>query len=140
MHTTLSFHLCIETSFPDGHFDMSTLDRLEKTAGISVFKKLVPKFLSMASALCFDESTLDSLREENNPVEGVKEMVKAWLSGKNFLPPMSTWQVLLEKLQAIGMGELAQEIEHFFNRISVTSPSASLVSHVLVYQIHTGTC
>ena len=112
---------------------MSTLDRLEKTAGISVFNKLVPKFLSMASALCFDESTLDSLREENNPVEGVKEMVKAWLSGKNFLPPMSTWQVLLEKLQAVGMGELAQEIEHFFNRMSVTSPSASLVSHVRVY-------
>ena len=116
---------------------MSTFDRLEKTASISIYKKLVPKFLSMASALCFDEPTLDSLREENNPVEGVKEMMKAWLLGENFQPPMSTWQVLLEKLQAIDMGELAQEIEHFFNTTPVTSPSTSLVSHVLVYQIHT---
>lgn len=115
---------------------MSTLDRLEKTASISIFKKLVPKFLSMASALCFDEPTLDGLRVENNPVEGVKEMMKAWLLGENFQPPMSTWQVLLEKLQAIDMGELAQEIEHFFNTTPVTSPSTSLVSRACVSDSH----
>ena len=78
---------------------------------------------------------LESLRKENNPVEGVKFMFEAWLSGEISLPP--TWRVLVETFQAIDRGELAQEIKHFFNRISVTSPSASLVSHV-VYWVHTG--
>ena len=109
---------------------MSSLDRLEKVAGIFIFNKLAPRFLNMASALHFDESILDSLRKENDPVEGSKAMVKFWLSGKSFLPP--TWQVLLENLQSFGMGELAQEIEHFFNRTSVTSPSASQVSCIAV--------
>ena len=93
LKTTVSSSICIVTPFPDGHFDMSALDRLEKVAGISIFNK---KLLDMASALCFDESTLHCLRRENNPVEGVKFMFKAWLSGKSFLPP--TWQVLLDKL------------------------------------------
>ena len=106
---------------------MSALDRLEKGASISIFNKLVSKLLEMATALHFDESILDTLSQENNPVERTKDVMKAWLSGESSLP--STWQVLLEILQAIDMKELAQEIEHFFNRTSVTSPSASLVSH-----------
>ena len=108
------------TSFPDGHFDMSALDHLE-VAGISIFNKLAPNFLSLASALHFPVSISDNLKRENNPVEGSRAMMKAWLSGKSPLPP--TWQVLLEKLQLIDMGELAQEIEQFFN----TEPAASLV-------------
>ena len=106
---------------------MSALDRLEKGASISIFTKLVAKLLEMATALHFDESILDTLSQENNPVERTKDMMKAWLSGETSLPP--TWQVLLETLQAIDMKEVSQEIEHFFNRTSVTSPSASLVSH-----------
>ena len=108
------------TSFPDGHFDMSALDRLE-VAGISIFNTLAPKFLSMALGLHFPVSIFDNLRKENNPVEGSRAMMKAWLFGKSPLPP--TWQVLLEKLQLIDMGELVQEMEHFFNR----KPAASLV-------------
>ena len=108
------------TSFPDGHFDMSAFDRLE-VAGISIFNMLAPKFLSMALGLHFPVSIFDNLRKENNPVEGSRAMMKAWLSGKSPLPP--TWQVLLEKLQLIDMGELVQEMEHFFNR----KPAASLV-------------
>ena len=111
------------TSFPDGHFDMSALDRLEKIADISIFNKLVSKFLNMALALHFHKSTLNNLRRENSSVEGVKSMFRAWLSGESPLPP--TWKVLLEKLQAIDMGKLAQEIEKFFRR------TPSLVSHVL---------
>ena len=136
-HSTLpSLFTFIVNLFPDGHFDMSSLDRLEKGAGITIFNKLAPKFLEMALALEFDETTLDSLKIENNPVEGTKDTMEAWLSGESFLPP--TWQVLLEKLQVIEMGEVAQEIEHFFNRISITSPSLFLVSHVLVYWVHSG--
>ena len=100
---------------------MSALDRLEKVASISIFNKLAPKFLEMASTLHFDESTLDGLRIENNPVEGSKDMMKAWLSGKSSLP--STWQVLLEKIQAVER-ELAQEMKRFFKE----TPATSLVS------------
>ena len=114
------------TSFPDDHFNMSALDRLEKVAGISIFNKLAPSFLELASALDFNESTVGSLRQENNPVEGSKAMFKAWFSGKSSLPP--TWKVLLEKLQATHMEELAQEIDRVFCDVSVTS-SLSLVSH-----------
>ena len=103
---------------------MSALDHLE-VAGISIFNKLAPNFLSLASALHFPVFISDSLTRENNPVEGSKAMMKVWLSGKSPLPP--TWQVLLEKLQLIDMGELAQEIEQFFNTEPVISPSASLV-------------
>ena len=112
------------TSFPGGHFDMSALDHLE-VAGISIFNKLAPKFLSLASALHFPVSISDNLTRENNPVEGSRAMMKAWLSGKS--PLLPTWQVLLEQLQFIDMGELAQEIEQFFNTEPVISPSASLV-------------
>ena len=115
---------------------MSALDRLEKVAGISIFDKLAPKFLEMASTLDFDESTLNSLRIENNPVEGSKDMMKAWLSGKSSLP--STWQVLLEKLQAVER-ELAQEIKHFFKRTPVTSLSLPLVSLCMCW-FHIGAC
>ena len=106
---------------------MSALDRLEKVASISIFDKLAPKFLEMALTLHFNESTVDSLRQENNPVEGSKAMFKVWFSGKSSLPP--TWKVLLEKLQVTHMGELAQEINKFFCGVSVTSPSLPLVSH-----------
>ena len=88
---------------------MSALDRLEKVAGIPVFNKLAPKFLKMASALHFHELCLDSLRTENNPVEGSKMMVKAWLSGESYLPP--TWRKLLEMFHSIEIGEIAQKIE-----------------------------
>ena len=103
------YFISTATLFPDGHFNMSALDRLEKVAGISIFNKLAPSFLELALALDFDESTVDSLRQEKNPVEGSKAMFKAWFSGKSSLPP--TWKVLLEKLQATHMEELAQEID-----------------------------
>ena len=121
------------TSFSDGHFNISALHRLEKTTSISMFDKLVPKFLELSSALDFDDSTLNSLKEENNPVEGVKAMLKAWLSGKSSLPP--TWKMLLKMFHAIDMGGVAQEIEDFFNSSSVTSLSVSLVSYTPVYQV-----
>ena len=136
LQVLLTFSISTVTLFPDGHFDMSALDYLKKVTGITIFNKLAPKLLEMASVLDFDEPTLDGLRKENNPVEGVKFMFKAWLSGEISRPP--TWRVLVETLQAIDMKEVSQEIEHFFNRTSVTSPSASLVSHV-VYWVHTGT-
>ena len=126
-YLTVALFIFIVNLFPDGHFDISALDRLENGAGITIFNKLAPKLLEMATALHFDESILDTLSQENNPVERTKDMMKAWLSGESSLP--STWQVLLETLQAIDMKEVPQEIEHFFNRTSVTSPSASLVSH-----------
>ena len=92
---------------------MSALDRLE-VAGTSIFNKLAPMFPSMALVLDFPTFIHDTLIRENNPVEGSRAMMKAWLSGKSSLPP--TWQMLLEKLQFIDMGEVAQEIEQFFNR------------------------
>ena len=104
---------------------MSALGRLE-VAGIPIFNRLAPNVLSMALGLDFPLSIFDNLGKENNPVEGSRAMMKAWVSGKSSLPP--TWQVLLEKLQFIDMRELAQEIEHFFNR----KPPASLVIHVLM--------
>ena len=115
---------------------MSALDRLEKVAGISIFNKLAPKFLEMASTLDFNESALNSFRQENNPVEGSKDMMKAWLSGKSSLP--STWQVLLEKLQAVER-ELTQEIKHFLKVTPVTSLSLSLVSLCMCW-FHIGAC
>ena len=121
------FFIFVVNLFPNGHFDISALDRLEKEASIPIFNKLVSKSLEMATALNFDESIFDTLRRENNPVERTKDMIKAWVSGESYLP--STWQVLLETLQAIDMNEEAQEIEHFFNRTTATLPSASLVSH-----------
>ena len=94
---------------------MSALARLE-VVGIPIFNKLVPKFLRIALALHLPASITDNLRKENNPVEKSKAMMKAWVSGKSSLP--STWQALLELLQAADLGELAQEIEQFFNQKS----------------------
>ena len=122
------------TSFPDGHFDMSALDRLEKVAGISIFDKLGPKFLEMASTLDIDERILSNLRIENNPVERSKDVMKVWVSGESSLP--STWQVLLEKLQAVER-ELAEEMKHFFKGTPVTSLPLPLVSLCMCW-IHIG--
>lgn len=114
------------TSFPDGYLTMSALDRLEAMAGISVYTQLAPKYLTMAATLHLNHSTFNYLKSENNPVERSKSLFKAWLSGKSSVAP--TWKRLLEKLDNIQMGELAQEITHYFNKTLVTSPSASLVS------------
>ena len=84
-----SFLPFTETLYPDGHFDMSALDRLEKVAGITLFEKLALNF--MTSELDFPEPTVESLRKENNPVERSKAMMEAWLSGASFLT--TTWQV-----------------------------------------------
>ena len=116
-------YLSTATSFPDGYLTMSAFDRLEAMAGISIYTQFAPIYLTMAAALHLNRSTLTSLGAENNPVEGSKAMFKAWLSGKSSMPP--TWKMLLEKLDNIQMGELAQEITSFFDK---TSPSASLVS------------
>ena len=124
----INFFFFTVTSFLRGHFNMSALDRLEKVARIPIFNKLAPKYLDMASALCFHETVLDDLRNTNNPVEGSKAVMRTWLLGKSSLP--STWQVLLEKLQAIGMGKLAQGIEQYFTIKPVFSP-LSLVSDVI---------
>ena len=120
---------------------MSALDRLEAMAGISIYTQLAPIYLTMAAALHLNRSTLTSLGAENNPVEGSKAMFKAWLSGKSSMPP--TWKMLLEKLDNIQMGELAQEIIQFFNKTSVTTPSASQVTSVpmhedLAMELYTG--
>ena len=65
---------------------MSALDRLEKVAGITIFEKLALNFITMTSKLDFPEPIVESLRKENNPVEGSKVMMEAWLSGASFLP------------------------------------------------------
>ena len=114
---------------------MSALDRLEKVAGIIIFKKLAPKFLEIASALHFHESTVDSLTVERNPVEGLKAMFEAWLSGYSPLPP--TWESLMEIFHTVQMEQLAQNIQHF-NRTVVPSSSASQVVGVwyLTVELH----
>ena len=107
---------------------MSALDRLEKVAGIIIFKKLAPKFLEIATALHFHESTVDSLTLESNPVKGLKAVFEAWLSGYSPLPP--TWESLIEIFHTVQMEQLAQNIQHFFNRTVVPSSSASQVGRV----------
>jgi len=106
---------------------MSAIDRLEAMAGISVYTQLAPKYLTMATTLHLNHSTFNYLKSENNPVERSKSLFKAWLSGKSSVAP--TWKRLLEKLDNIQMGELAQEITQYFNKTLVTSPSASQVSN-----------
>ena len=123
-------YLSTATSFPDGYLTMSSLDRLEAMAGISIYNQLASKYLTMAAALHLDHSTLNDLRAENNPA---KTMFEAWLSGKCSVTP--TWKMLLEKLDNIQMGELAQGIVQFFNRTSVSTPSVSQV-HVTSVPIH----
>ena len=109
---------------------MSALDRLEKVAGIIIFNKLAPKFLEIGSALHFHESTVDSLTVESNPAEGLKAMFEAWLSGYSPLPP--TWLSLMEIFHTVQMEQLAQNIQHFFNRSVVPSSSASFVGQACV--------
>ena len=77
-----------------------------------------------------DHSTLNYLRTENNPVEGSKAMFEAWISGKSSLLP--TWKMLLEKLHTIGLGELAQRVEHFFNITPVASTLTSSVGYTCI--------
>ena len=114
------------TSFPDNHFTVSALERLNTLAGISLWNQLGSSFLRMAAALHLDPCTINDLKTENNPVERSKAMFKAWLAGKSALPP--TWNMLLEKLHVIQMGELAKKIEHFFSMTHLALPLASLVS------------
>lgn len=125
-------HFSTATSFPDGYLTMSALDRLEAMAGISVYTQLAPKYLTMATTLHLNLSTLKYLISENNPVERSKALFEAWLSGKSSVTP--TWKMLLEKLDNIQMGKLAQEIACYFAKTLVSSPSASLVS-ILCTQI-----
>ena len=110
---------------------MSALDCLEKVAGISIINKLAKMFLDnkLTSKLPFIEQIFRMLR--NNPVEGSKIMLKTWISTKGHPPP--TWQELLNLFRDNQMGEVAQEIEDYFNKVSATSSSVSLVSSVHVY-------
>ena len=122
------------TSFPDGHFTMSALDRLELAAGISIYNQLAPKFLTIASALCLDDSALSTLSKSgNNPHKGLCDVLDRWLSGKSPLPP--TWQVLLAILRDIKLEELAQEIDDFFNVNSTSLPAAYRVSCIMVHAL-----
>ena len=107
---------------------MSALDCLEKVAGISIINELAKRFLDnkLTSELPFNGEIL-----KNNPVEGSKVMLKIWLSSKEYPPP--TWQELLKIFRGNQMGEVAQEIERYFNKVSATSLSVSLVSSVHVY-------
>ena len=128
------------TNFPEGRLTISALDCLEAMAGISICNQLAPVFCTMAAVLHMDHSTLNYLRTENNPVEGSKAMFEAWISGKSSLPP--TWKMLLEKLHTIGLGELAQRVEHFFNITPVastlTSPVGCTCIVIIVYR--SGSC
>ena len=109
---------------------MSAIDCLEKVAGVSIINKLAKQFLDnkLRSELPFNEQILGTLK--NNPVEGSKVMLETWLS-EGYPPP--TWQELLKIFWGNQMGEVAQEIERYFNKVSATSPSVSLVSSVHVY-------
>ena len=114
------------SSFPDSHFTVCATERLNAIAGISIWNNLASSFLRLATALQLDPCTISDLKTENNPIEGSRATFIAWCAGKSTLPP--TWKMLLEKLFAIQMGELVQEIEHFFNQTHDALPSASLVS------------
>lgn len=104
---------------------MTALNRLEVAAGISIIDKLAPKFVAMTAFLCIDASTMVTHR--NNPHEELSGVFTKWFAGKSPLP--TTWQVLLEILRDIELGELAQEIDDFFNinRTPTTLPSVYLV-------------
>jgi len=128
-HTDISesfkHFLSTVTSFPRGYFSMTALNRLEVAAGISIIDKLAPKFVAMAAFLCIDASTMVTHR--NNPHEELSGVFTKWFADKSPLP--TTWQVLLEMLRDIELGELAQEIDDFFNinRTPTTLPSVHLV-------------
>ena len=113
---------------------MSALDRLEKVAGITIFEKLALNFITMTSELDFPEPTVESLRKENNPGEGSKAMMEAWLSGASFLP--TTWQVLLERFQAVEMRPLVDEINQFFSKSSASLVSYSDFMYTYKLQLH----
>ena len=71
--STLKF-LCISTvtSFPDSHFDMSSLDRLEKVAGVAIFSELEEELPEIASVLDLCESTRDTLSKKKWHGRGIK--------------------------------------------------------------------
>lgn len=121
----LKHFLSTVISFPRGYFSMTALNRLEVAAGISIIDKLAPKFVAMAVFLCIDASTMVTHR--NNPHEELSGVFTKWFADKSPLP--TTWQVLLEMLRDIELGELAQEIDDFFNinRTPTTLPSVHLV-------------
>ena len=110
---------------------MSALDCLEIVAGVSIINKLAKKFLDnkLRSELPFKEEILGTFK--NNPVKGSKVMLETWLSTLGYPPP--TWQELLKLFRSNKMRKVAQEIECYFNKVSATSPSVSLVSSVHVY-------
>ena len=113
---------------------MTAFNRLEVAAGISIFDQLAPKFIAMAAFLCLDASTMVTHSETtNNPHEGLSDVLTKWFAGKSPLP--TTLQVLLEILRDIKLGELAQEIEDFFNinRTPTTPPSLYLVCYFIVF-------
>ena len=113
---------------------MTVFNHLEVAAGISIIDQLAPKFIAMAAFLCLDVSTMVTHSETtNNPHEGLSDVLTKWFAGKSPLP--TTWQVLLEILRDIKLGELAQEIEDFFNinRTPTTPPSLYLVRYFIVF-------
>ena len=112
---------------------MTALNRLEVAAGIFIIDQLAPKFIAVATLLCLDASTIVThSKTTNNPREGLSGVLTKWFAGKSPLP--TTWQVLLEILRDIELGELAQEIEDFFNinRTPTTPPSLYLVCYFIV--------
>lgn len=112
------------TSFPDGKFTLSALDRFEAASGISVYKQLAPEMLpKMASTLHLDISTPD------NP----KHMLEKWISGKGSQPP--TWEMLLMVLMVLHH-PLCNEIEDFFNRVTPVTQAVSSVHKLLTGHVH----
>ena len=97
------------TSFLNGEFTLSALDRLQAVSGIPIYKELVPKLSKIALTLHLDTSTPGEPRH----------MFEQWISGRSALPP--TWPTLLGVLLDIHY-PLGNKIEDFFNRITPETP------------------
>ena len=93
---------------------MRALKHLEKAIPVSIFNQLVPNYLNLAKILQFDESMCNSLGDmKDTPAEACRAVFEEWLTQAT---PPPTWKNLVESLRNLGMGEVANCIEVFFNK------------------------
>ena len=119
------FPLHAETQFPDGHFSLSALARLEAQAGINIFKELQSSHIEDIAA-----ATSLQLPDiyRHNLVDCCKLVFKDWVAGQSSLPHV--WANLLQVLRNLDMEDMAKRIELYF-LLTTRSKSKMEVSELM---------
>ena len=103
--------------FPDGFFDISSLDRLEAANGINIFKELALSSkcrpISIAQTIQLDPKASEKTVSRYKQKEACnRALFGAWVHRKSSLAP--TWTNLLKVLRTMNIQASVEHIREFF--------------------------